>query len=87
MQKSLFRISSISTYLMFGFGLIATCGFLAFSAKTIQEYANTATVAAAVLNYTFVFISLRWRYQKVFELIEKCENLIEERKSTFCIRF
>lgn len=85
-QKILFRVNSVLSYFLLGIALITTSGFLAFEAKTIQEYASNVTIVAAITNDTFVFVSLRWRYKKVLKLIETCERMIEERKSILNIQ-
>lgn len=79
-KKYLCRFTSILGYFVLVGSIFLTGGSIAFVAKTFREYTDNVPILITAANDTLIFVTLRWRFTEIFEMIKNYEILIEERK-------
>lgn len=79
-RKNLCRFISDYGCFTYAYGIFFMGGCLIFKAENFKEYTDNAYFLATLLNDTFLYVSLRWRFKDIFRMIDKCEHIIEWRK-------
>lgn len=79
-EKIFYYSTNICGYILITVSTIVTGGSLIYMASTLQEYTDNTIMFAALLNDALLFVSLRWRFESVLNLIESLEQMIEKRK-------
>lgn len=76
--------NSIGCY-VFMSGIAAAGGFLAFEAQTLQEYSDNFYILLALINGTVSYAAIKFKTEMAFQLFEKIEEIIKNRKHFFLL--
>lgn len=68
----------VMMWLILSLGTIAGVAFLAFEAKTFQEYTDGIYTTSAGIVITALFTTLIFKKEKLFKLIDSFEKIITE---------
>lgn len=84
------KSNAVKNYLLYFYIQLNTCLMVAWLAcsvvslvimvNTLQEYVDNITIIAAISNDLFILITLRWRFKRVLEIVERIDIIIAKRK-------
>lgn len=87
LHKYFFYFTSRFAYVVLLTSFIGTGCYLIFVANTNKSYTDYAVIFAAIIEAVLMFATIKWKSQSMFEMFNRCEKLIEERKYIFCFQY
>lgn len=79
-QRYACRLTHQAGYFTFFVGLSLAIGFLTFEATKLEEYSDNFYIFASLLLNAFFFISIKYKTEKIINLIKRFERIVNERK-------